>query len=109
MPFGDCWEPSIVDRGDKEGGLRGGSWLSKLPDDFWEKSEGVGRARCSSGGSIGVRGVKNAEETVLADEPDDLFVDSDVNNGGGWAWAWPVRCACWAEPVRLSFSGPGPG
>jgi hypothetical protein len=24
-PFGECWEPRLVDCGDKEGGLRGGS------------------------------------------------------------------------------------
>lgn len=61
----------------------------------------MGRAR-SRGGSIGVRGVKYVEETVLPDDAEDLFVDSDVSKGGGWLW--PVRCACCIEPVRFSFS-----
>jgi hypothetical protein len=56
----------------------------------------MGKAR-SRGGSIGVRGVKYAEEDVV------LFVDvdSDVSNGGGLLW--PVRWACWTEPVRFSL------
>jgi hypothetical protein len=37
-------------------------------------------------GSIGVRGVKYAEEFALED-PVDLLVDSDVSKGGGFVGA----------------------
>lgn len=78
--------------------------MSILPEDFWGYSEGMGRA-LSRGGSIGVRGLKNEEvEPVLADEVDDLFVDSDVNNGGGWFGVGALRRGCWSEPAWMSPS-----
>lgn len=76
IAMGDCWELRLADCGDKEGGLKGGSWVSY---DFWGYSDGIGKA-LSGGGSIGVWGVKY--ELVLAEEA-DLFVDSEDNNGGG--------------------------
>jgi hypothetical protein len=63
--------------------------------------EGGGITR-SRGGSIGVRGLKNADKPVLGDDVDDLLVDLDFSNGGGWLC--PVRWACRTVPDRLRWS-----
>jgi hypothetical protein len=47
--------------------------------------------------------VKNAEDPVVAKDADDLFVDSDVNKGGGWLWSGRFSVAAAKEAALIDL------